>query len=241
MWTHAIQWSIISRSLGVYSLLILPCTRSRRHRGRGDPAGGWAGTPTGLWTTSVIPAHQHSSAPTADRWEDCDLTRPRSYRADDSPGQMDQEESTETKEHRGTKRIVVWWVTTASCLLDFVTIYSVRAAPLITVITTIFVRNKDLPASWARSCLAETLGMLWRCLLLPWQQSGWSGCYPLLQPLHHCCPLLPPGDRLADPTGYGTLVTQKGQKRKWTINWIRDNKGIRYKFLVHCRKPRKWM
>lgn len=148
----------------------------------------------------------------------------------DGPGGINRDKRTQS-DKQNTK--VVWWVTTASCLLDFVTIYSVRAAPLITVIT-------NLPASWARSCLAETLGMLWRCLLLPWQQSGWSGCYPLLQPLHHWCPLLPPGDRLADPTGYGTLVTQKGQKRKWT-HWIRDNKGIRYKFLVRCRKPRKWI
>lgn len=84
---------------------MLPCTQSKTRRGKGDPAGGWAETLTGLWTTSVTPAHQHSSTPTADRWADYDLTRRRSYRADDSPGKTDQEESTERKEHRRTKRI----------------------------------------------------------------------------------------------------------------------------------------
>lgn len=91
---------------------MLPCTQSRRRRGRGDPAGGWAGTPTDLWTTSVTPARQRSSAPTADRWADFDLTRPRSYRADDSPAETEQEESTEGKE------------TTALCLLNMLWRYT---------------------------------------------------------------------------------------------------------------------
>lgn len=64
----------------------LPCTQSKRHRGRGGPAGGSAVTQTNLWTISVTPSHQHSSVPTADRWEDCDLTQPWSYRVDGSSG-----------------------------------------------------------------------------------------------------------------------------------------------------------
>lgn len=64
----------------------LPCTQSKRHRGRGGPAGGSAVTQTNLWTISVTPSHQHSSVPTADRWEDCDLTQPWSYHVDGSSG-----------------------------------------------------------------------------------------------------------------------------------------------------------
>ena len=76
---------------------MLPCIRSRRHRGREGPAGGWAETPTGLWTTSAAPSRRRSSKPTADRWADCDWTRPRSFRADDSPGETKQESIINTK------------------------------------------------------------------------------------------------------------------------------------------------
>lgn len=64
-----------------------PCTRSRTRRGREGPAGGWAATPTGRWTTSGAPARRRSSAPTADRWGGCGWTRPRSCRADESSGE----------------------------------------------------------------------------------------------------------------------------------------------------------
>lgn len=76
----------VSARASTQETAVLPCTQSKRHRGRGDPAGGSTVTQTNLWTISVTPSHQHSSVPTADRWEDCDLTRPWSYRVDDSPG-----------------------------------------------------------------------------------------------------------------------------------------------------------
>lgn len=194
----------------VFWLLILPCTRSRRRRGRGDPAGGLAETPTGPWTTSVTPVRQRSSAPTVGRWAGCDSTRPRSSRADDSPGEMDQEVSRGTWERRDMIRY-------NSVRFVFVRIYSMMTF-LIIVDNCIVqcVSNRDLPASWARSCLVGTLERQWRCLLLPWRQSGWSCCYPLPLPLPHCCPPLPPADNLADPTGYGTLLTQTGKKMKLT-------------------------
>lgn len=64
-----------------FQILSCPCIQSRIRKDKANPAGDWAATLTGLWTTSARHFHPRSWAPTRDRSEGCGWTLLRRWSA----------------------------------------------------------------------------------------------------------------------------------------------------------------